>query len=150
MNELSNLTPAEGAVRKKKRIGRGESSGWGKTAGRGMKGQKARSGGGPARGFEGGQMPLARRLPKRGFVSRSREELAIINISALSIFPEGTVVDEELLRARGLIKKRATGLKILGDGELSVSLTVKAHKFSKSAVEKIEGAGGTAQQIQTS
>lgn len=143
MNELSNLSPAEGAVRKKKRVGRGESSGLGKTAGRGAKGQKARSGGGPARGFEGGQMPLARRLPKRGFTSRSREDIAIINIGELGIFEAGTIIDEELLRTRGLIKKRATGLKILGDGELSVSLTVKAHKFSKSAVEKIEGAGGT-------
>ncbi|MFN3202296.1 MAG: 50S ribosomal protein L15 [Bradymonadia bacterium] len=143
MNELSNLTPAEGAVRKKKRIGRGESSGWGKTAGRGMKGQKSRSGGGPARGFEGGQMPLARRLPKRGFVSRSREEIAIINVGALANFEAGTIVDEEFLRTRGLIKKRATALKILGDGEISVSLTVKAHKFSKSAVQKIESAGGT-------
>ncbi len=148
MNELSNLRPPKGANHKKKRVGRGESSGWGKTSGTGHGGQKSRSGNSkPRRGFEGGQMPLARRLPKRGFYSRNRVEYAIVNIGQLQLFEAGAVVDMDSLRARGLLKKGRDLLKILGDGEISSGVTVRAHKFSKSAVEKITAAGGTVELI---
>lgn len=149
MNELSNLTHAPGAVKKKKRVGRGESSGWGKTAGAGHKGQKARSGGGkPARGFEGGQMPLHRRLPKRGFRSRNRIEYAIVNLEQLVDFTSETVIDLALLQERGIAKKGRSLLKILANGELSAAITVRAHKFSASAAAKIAAAGGTAELIE--
>lgn len=149
MNELSKLQPAPGAVRKKKRVGRGESSGWGKTSGSGHKGQKARQGGGkPAPGFEGGQMPLARRLPKRGFVSRNRIEYAIVNVADLDKFDAGAVIDLDLLRGQGMVKKGPDLLKVLASGELSKQFTVRANKFSKGAVEKITAAGGTVELIE--
>ena len=145
MSELSQLRPQEGSIRKKKRVGRGESSGLGKTAGVGHKGQKARQGKGkPKRGFEGGQMPLARRLPKRGFYSRNRVEYAIVNIGNLSEISANTVVTLEYLRERGMVKKGIDRLKVLGDGELNVALTVYAEKFSASAAAAIEKAGGQA------
>jgi len=143
MSELSNLKAPIGAVRKKKRVGRGESSGQGKTAGVGHKGQKARQGKGkPKRGFEGGQMPLARRLPKRGFISRNRVVYAIINVGQLNEIEANSVVDIHFLRARGMIKKGPNLLKILGDGELTTPLKVSAHKFSKKATDIITAAGG--------
>ena len=149
MSELSNLTPAPGSIRKKKRIGRGESSGWGKTAGSGHKGQKARRGGGkPAPGFEGGQMPLARRLPKRGFRPRNRTEYAIINLGALEGVDAGVTIDLEFLQSQGLVKKGRDRLKVLAQGELKNAVTVRAHKFSAAAAEKITAAGGTAEVIQ--
>ena len=149
MNELSNLTHAPGAVKKKKRVGRGESSGWGKTAGAGHKGQKARSGGGkPARGFEGGQMPLHRRLPKRGFRSRNRIEYAIVNLEQLVDFSPDTVIDLALLQERGIAKKGRSLLKVLANGDLAAAITVRAHKFSASAAAKIAAAGGTAELIE--
>ena len=143
MSELSNLKAPAGAVRKKKRVGRGESSGQGKTAGVGHKGQKARQGKGkPKRGFEGGQMPLARRLPKRGFISRNRVVYAIINVGQLNEIEANSEVDIHFLRARGMIKKGPSLLKVLGDGELTTPLKVSAHKFSKKASEMITAAGG--------
>ena len=146
MSELSQLRPQEGSIRKKKRVGRGESSGLGKTAGVGHKGQKARQGmGKPKRGFEGGQMPLYRRLPKRGFVSRNRVEYAIINVGQLAEIEAGTTVNIDYLRERGMIKKGPKLLKVLGDGEFNVALTVVADKFSARAAELIKGAGGQAQ-----
>lgn len=149
MSELSQLSPAPGAVQKKKRLGRGESSGPGKTSGKGHKGQRARRGKNkPAVGFEGGQMPLARRLPKRGFVSRNRVEYAIVNVGQLSAFDAGAVVDADALRAEGLLKKGRDLIKILGDGEIASGLTVRAHKFSQAAVEKITAAGGSAERIE--
>jgi large subunit ribosomal protein L15 len=135
-------------VRKKKRKGRGESSGWGKTAGLGHKGAKARQGNGkPARGFEGGQMPLARRLPKRGFRSRNRVEYAIVNVGQLSVFEAGTVIDLDILRSHGLVKKNRDLLKVLAEGDLPVGLTIRAHKFSKAAVEKVTNAGGSIELV---
>lgn len=149
MSELSSLKPPAGAVRKKKRKGRGESSGWGKTAGLGHKGAKARQGNGkPARGFEGGQMPLARRLPKRGFRSRNRVEYAIVNVGQLQDFTAGSVVDLDALRSHGLVKKNRELLKVLADGDLSVELTIRAHKFSKAAIEKVTSAGGSVELIE--
>ncbi len=149
MSELSKLTPPPGAVRKKKRLGRGESSGPGKTSGKGHKGQRARRGKNkPAVGFEGGQMPLARRLPKRGFISRNRVVYAIVNVSQLSVFEAGSVVDADAMRAQGLLKKGRDLIKILGDGDIAAGLTVRAHKFSAVAVEKITAAGGSAERIE--
>ena len=149
MSELSNLTAPKGANRRKRRVGRGESSGWGKTAGVGHKGQKARRGGGkPAPGFEGGQMPLARRLPKRGFVSRNRVVYSIVNVGQLAAFEAGSVIDVDSLRSRGLLKKGRALLKILGAGEIASGLTVRAHKFSKTAVDKITAAGGSVELIE--
>jgi large subunit ribosomal protein L15 len=149
MSELSNLEAPEGANKRRRRIGRGESSGWGKTAGMGGKGQKGRQGGGkPGHGFEGGQMPLQRRLPKRGFRSENRVEYAVINLRDLGDFEAGAVIDPDLLRSRGLVKKGHDLLKVLGDGELSVALTIRAHQFSKSAIEKINGAGGSVELIE--
>lgn len=150
MSELSNLQPAPGAVRKKKRIGRGESSGWGKTAGKGHKGQLARAGKGkPRLGFEGGQMPLARRLPKRGFTPRNRIEYAVINLGQLGDFEAGTVVDIDALRARGMVKKGLDLLKVLAYGECETALTIRAHKFSKAAIDKITAAGGQVELVES-
>ena len=144
---LDNLHPAEGSRTSKKRLGRGIGSGLGKTSGKGHKGQWARSGGGVRPGFEGGQMPLTRRAPKRGFNNHFRKEYAIVNLEQLAGFEAGTVVDYDLLFGCGLVKevKNAVGLKVLGDGELNVALTVKAAKFSAKAKEAIEKAGGTAE-----
>ncbi len=140
--KIHELTPAADSNKAVKRVGRGHGSGNGKTAGKGHKGQNARSGGGVRIGFEGGQMPLARRIPKRGFNNIFATKYAIVNVSDLNKFENGTVVDAELLKATGLIKKELDGVKVLGNGELTVQLTVKAAKFSQSAVEKIEKAGG--------
>lgn len=149
MSELSNLRAPAGSSKKKKRLGRGESSGWGKTSGAGHKGQKARRGGGkPAPGFEGGQMPLARRLPKRGFKSRNRVVYAIVNVGQLAAFDAGTVIDAEMLRKHGLIKKGRDLLKVLAEGELAAGITVRANKFSKSAADKIAAAGGSIELIE--
>ncbi|RLA86135.1 MAG: 50S ribosomal protein L15 [Deltaproteobacteria bacterium] len=140
---LDRLKPPEGAIHRPKRVGRGPGSGHGKTSGRGHKGQKARSSPDMPAGFEGGQLPLHKRLPKRGFHNPFRKEYAIVNVRDLNRFPAGSVVDEEVLREAGLVKGQWDGIKILGDGEIKVSLTVKAHKFSRSAVEKIQAAGGS-------
>lgn len=145
--KLHELKPAKGSVKAAKRKGRGPGSGLGKTAGRGHKGQKARSGGGVRPGFEGGQMPLIRRIPKRGFTNIFAKVYSIVNVKDLEVFEDGTVVTPELLKEKGIISKLNDGVKILGDGELSKSLTVKAHKFSKAAQEKIEAVGGKAEVI---
>ena len=146
--DLSNLRPAEGSVLSDNfRRGRGHGSGNGKTAGKGHKGQKARSGGGVRLGFEGGQTPLARRLPKRGFTNFNRKEYAIVNVASLNGFEDGTEVTPELLIECGLVKKELDGIKILGEGELEKKLSVKANKFSKSAIATIEQAGGKAEVI---
>lgn len=145
--KIHELTPALDSNKAVKRIGRGHGSGNGKTAGKGHKGQNARSGGGVRIGFEGGQMPLARRIPKRGFHNIFASEYAIVNVSDLNKFTDGTEVTTELLIASGLIKKAYDGVKILGNGELTAKLTVKAAKFSQSAIEKIEKAGGKAEVI---
>jgi len=141
--KLSELRPAEGATSDRKRVGRGKGSGLGKTAGKGHKGLRARSGGGTKPGYEGGQMPLQRRLPKRGFVNVFRKEWAIVNVKSLNRFPAGSVVDAEALRKEGLIKGTADGVKLLGDGEVDRKLTVKVDRASRSAVGKIVAAGGT-------
>ena len=148
--KLHDLRPAEGGgVKARKRVGRGIGSGTGKTSGKGHKGQNARSGGGVRPGFEGGQMPLFRRLPKRGFTNVFKKEYALVNISVLENFEDGTEVTPEILINSGLIKKAKAkdGVRILGDGELTKNLTVKAHHFSKAAAEKIEAAGGKAEVI---
>ncbi|ACV59696.1 50S ribosomal protein L15 [Alicyclobacillus acidocaldarius] len=146
--KLHELKPAEGSKHRKKRVGRGTSSGHGKTSTRGTKGQWARSGGGVRPGFEGGQTPLFRRLPKRGFTNaRFKKVYATVNVDRLNVFPAGTVVTPELLLERRIIREPLDGLKILGKGELQVSLTVKAHAFSSSAQAKIEAAGGTVEVI---
>lgn len=145
--DLSNLRPATGSTSNRKRLGRGKGSGTGKTAGKGHKGQKARSGGSVKAGFEGGQMPMHRRLPKRGFRPLEKKVFALVNLGDLEAFETGSTVDFEVLGQAGLVKKLRDGIKILGDGELSKALTVKAHKFSKSAVAKIEAAGGKAEVI---
>ena len=139
--EIEELKPAMKKV-KSKRVGRGIGSGLGKTSGRGQKGQKARSGGGVRLGFEGGQTPIARRLPKRGFTNFNRKEYAIVNVKDLNRFDDGTNVTPALLIESGLVKKELNGVKILGNGELTKKLTVTAAKFSKSAQEAIENAGG--------
>ncbi|TYP50325.1 50S ribosomal protein L15 [Thermosediminibacter litoriperuensis] len=144
---LHDLRPAEGSRKKPKRVGRGIGSGHGKTSTRGHKGQKARSGGGVRPGFEGGQMPLYRRIPKRGFTNIFKKEYAIVNVKDLNVFEENTRVTPELLIEKGLIKQVKDGVKILGDGELKVKLEVAAHAFSSSAKEKIEAAGGKAEVI---
>lgn len=146
--ELSNLKPKKGARHAKKRLGRGPGSGHGKTAGRGEKGQKSRSGYSGKRGFEGGQMPLHRRIPKRGFTNIFKKDYAVVNVSDLERFDTGATIDEATLRSAGLVKGAHDGVKILGDGELTKKLTVSATKFSKSAKEIIEKAGGTCQEIQ--
>jgi large subunit ribosomal protein L15 len=131
--KIHELSPAEGSTKEVKRIGRGHGSGQGKTAGKGHKGQNARSGGGVRPGFEGGQMPMSRRIPKRGFNNIFASEYTVINVSDLEVFKEGTVVDAELLKAAGIIKKELNGVKVLGNGELSKNLTVKAAAFSQTA-----------------
>lgn len=145
--KLHELKPAEGSRRAPKRVGRGIGSGNGKTAGRGHKGQNARSGGGVRPGFEGGQNPLYRRLPKRGFNNPFRKEYAIVNVEELNRFAAGTEVTPELLMEQGIVKNPMAGIKILGNGEIQVGLTVKANKFSQSAVEKIQAAGGKTEVI---
>ena len=148
--KLNDLRPNEGGGSKaRKRLGRGIGSGLGKTSGRGHDGQNSRSGGGVRPGFEGGQMPLFRRLPKRGFTNIFAKEFATINIEDLNVFADDTVVTPELLITEGLVKKGQVidGIKILGNGEITKKLTVKSHKFSKSAAEKIEAAGGKVEVI---
>jgi len=144
---LSNLRPPRGSRHRKVRVGRGMGSKLGKTAGRGNKGQKSRSGYSRRRGFEGGQMPLHRRIPKRGFHNPFGRELAIINVAALNAFAPGEVVTADLLLERGILSARREGLKVLGDGELKVALTVQARAFSKSAEQKIAAAGGKAELV---
>lgn len=141
--KLSGLRPVKGARSDRKRVGRGKGSGLGKTSGKGHKGLRARSGGGTKPGYEGGQMPLQRRLPKRGFVNVFRKEWAVVNVKELNRFPAGSVVDAEALRREGLIKGSADGVKLLGDGEVNRKLTVKVDKASRSAVEKVAAAGGS-------
>ncbi|MBL4954577.1 50S ribosomal protein L15 [Neobacillus sp. OS1-32] len=145
--KLHELKPAEGSRQERKRKGRGIGSGNGKTAGKGHKGQKARSGGGVRIGFEGGQTPLARRLPKRGFTNISRKEYAIVNLDVLNRFEEGTEVTPELLIETGVVSNEKSGIKILAKGNVEKKLTVKAHKFSSAAKEAIEAAGGTTEVI---
>ncbi len=140
--KLHELSPAAGSKTAAKRVGRGHGSGWGKTAGKGHKGQNARSGGGVKPGFEGGQTRMSMRIPKRGFNNIFRKEYAIVNVSDLEQFNSGVTVDAELLKAAGLVKNSKDGIKVLGNGELTKSLTVKADKFSDAAKEKIEKAGG--------
>ena len=144
---LHELNAAEGATKARKRRGRGQGTGLGTTGGRGMNGQNSRSGGGVRLGFEGGQMPLYRRIPKRGFNNRFAKEYAEVNIADLNRFEDGTVVDFDLMLQSGLVKQVKDGVKVLGNGELEKKLTVKAEKFSKSAAEKIEKAGGKAEVI---
>lgn len=144
---LHELKASEGATKARKRRGRGQGTGLGTTGGRGMNGQKSRSGGGVRLGFEGGQMPLYRRIPKRGFTNRFAKEYSEINIQDLNRFEAGTVVDFALLAQSGMIKQVKDGVKVLGNGELEKKLTVKAEKFSKSAAEKIEKAGGKVEVI---
>ncbi|MBG9989457.1 50S ribosomal protein L15 [Aerococcaceae bacterium DSM 111176] len=141
--KLHTLKPAEGARKERNRVGRGQGSGNGKTAGRGHKGQKARSGGGVRLGFEGGQQPLFRRLPKRGFKNINRKEYAVVNLETLNRFEDDTTVTPELLQESGIIKDVKSGIKVLGDGELNKKLTVKAAKFSNAAEEAIKAAGGS-------
>jgi large subunit ribosomal protein L15 len=145
--KLHELKPGQGAKHKAKRVGRGIGSGHGKTSGRGHKGQKARSGGGVRPGFEGGQMPLQRRIPKRGFTNIFKKEYSIVNLERLNMFEEGSVVTPELLIQEGVIKSSYQRVKVLGDGEIDRALTVRAHKFSKTAAERIEAAGGKAEVI---
>ena len=146
--KLHELRPAEGAVRAKKRLGRGTATGQGKTAGRGQKGQWSRSGGGVRVGFEGGQMPLARRLPKRGFKNPFRKEYTEVNVELLNRFENGTEITAEVLKSTGAISKIAKdGIKVLGNGNLEKAVTVKAAKFTASAQEKIEKAGGKAELV---
>ena len=140
--DLSNLKPVPGSTKNRKRLGRGIGSGTGKTSGKGHKGQNARSGGGVKPGFEGGQMPLQRRIPKRGFVSRNKKVYNLVNLRDLEAFDSGSVVDLELYGTAGLVSGINDGIKVLADGDLTKALTVQAHKFSKSAVAKIEAAGG--------
>jgi large subunit ribosomal protein L15 len=147
MLSINTLKPARGANRKNKRVGRGMGSGHGKTATRGYKGQLSRAGASMRPGFEGGQMPLHRRLPKRGFTNIFRKEYAEINLKKLAEFEAGAKVDPEILKSKGLVKNLRDGLKILGAGELPHALHVRAHKFSKSAKEKIEKVGGTIEVI---
>ncbi len=145
---LDQLRPAPGAKRGPKRVGRGPGSGHGKTSGKGHKGQKARAGGGKGAGFEGGQMPFFRRVPKRGFTPRERRVYAVVNLNALGSFAAGSVVDPDGLAEAGLIKKAERGLvKLLGDGELARALTVKVHAVSQSAKQKIEAAGGAVEVL---
>ena len=145
--ELNSLKPAIGASKNRKRIGRGTGSGHGKTATKGHKGQKARSGGSIKAGFEGGQMPMHRRLPKRGFRPLAKKVYAVVNLSQLDVFEVGSCVDIEALQASGMVKKIADGVKVLATGDLTKAITVKAHKFSASAREKILSVGGTVEEI---
>ena len=146
---LSNLRPAKGSVRERKRVGRGPGSGMGKTSGRGEKGQKSRSGFSHREGFEGGQMPLHRRVPKRGFTNaRFKKEFAEINLERLEVFDAGAIITPEVLLKRGMIKNLRDGLKVLAKGSVTKALTVRAHKFSAKAQEQITGAGGKAEILE--
>lgn len=146
--KLHELRAVPGAKKAPKRKGRGTATGQGKTAGRGMNGQNSRSGGGTRPGFEGGQMPLYRRIPKRGFTNIWRTEYSILNVDDLNRFEAGAVVTPDMLKEAGLVKQMKNGgIKILGNGELEKNITIRAHKFSKSAIEKIESAGGKAEVI---
>ncbi|MDD2499354.1 MAG: 50S ribosomal protein L15 [Geobacter sp.] len=140
--ELNSLRPALGSTKNRKRIGRGIGSGHGKTATKGHKGQKARSGGSIKPGFEGGQMPLQRRLPKRGFRPLDRNEYVLINLQQLDVFEAGSCVDRDAMNAKGLLKKSNLPVKVLANGDITKALTIKADKFSKSAIEKIQAVGG--------
>ncbi|QUW20358.1 50S ribosomal protein L15 [Sporosarcina sp. Marseille-Q4063] len=144
---LHEMKPAVGARKSRKRIGRGIGSGFGKTSGKGHKGQNARSGGGTRLGFEGGQTPLFQRLPKRGFTNINRKDYTVVNIDKLNLFDEGTVVTPELLLESGIVSKTKSGIKILGNGTLEKKITVKAHKFSAAAKEAIEKAGGQTEVV---
>ncbi|HBR17349.1 MAG: 50S ribosomal protein L15 [Deltaproteobacteria bacterium RIFCSPLOWO2_12_FULL_43_16] len=144
---LNRLRAPEGASKKRKRVGRGEGSGLGKTSGKGHKGQKARTGGSTKLGYEGGQTPLHRRLPKRGFTSKFKAQYSIVNIERLSAFNKGDVVDVQTLTSKGIVKNIKDGIKILGDGDIKIPLTVKANKFTESARKKIEAAGGKTEVI---
>ena len=146
--ELNNLKPKKGSRHAKKRVGRGPGSGHGKTSSRGEKGQKSRSGYSRQMGFEGGQMPLHRRLPKRGFTNIFKKTYAVVNLADLERFDNGATVDEAALRSAGIVKGRHDGIKVLGNGKLSKKLTVSATKFSETAKASIEAAGGTVQEIQ--
>ena len=145
--KLNELKATDGARFTKKRIGRGQGSGTGKTSGKGQKGQNSRSGGGVAIGFEGGQTPFFKRMPKRGFTNYTRKEYAIVNVADLNRFEDGVTVDYEALKAAGLMKKHLDGVKVLGGGKLEKKLTVKAEKFSATAVKAIEEAGGTVEVL---
>lgn len=147
--KLNELKPAKNSNRRRKRVGRGEASGWGKTCGRGHKGQKSRSGGSIPAWFEGGQMPLVRRLPKRGprRIAHKRIEYDIVNIKTLNCFDSGITITPEVLRQAGIIKSNSVRIKILGEGDLDKQLTVRVHGFSKSAIEKIESTGGKAEVV---
>ncbi len=144
---LNELRPPKGSTHAKKRLGKGQGTGHGKTSGKGHKGQLSRSGGKSRPWFEGGQMPLQRRLPKRGFTNIFGKEYTIVNLDKLNGFEDGAIVTPKLLKSVGIIKKWKDGVKILGNGELEKSLTVKAHRFSKSALSKIQDAGGKAEEI---
>lgn len=145
--DLSSLHPVPGAMKRKKRIGRGHGSGHGKTSCRGHKGQKARSGGGRSYGFEGGQMPLQRRLPKRGFVNVFKKLYALVHVKDLCCFEQGSVVDPHALLSMGLVRKLYDGIKILGNGSIDRPLTVRVHSWSRSAHEKIVAAGGILERL---
>jgi large subunit ribosomal protein L15 len=146
---VSDLAPAPGATKRRKRLGRGPGSGHGKTSGRGHKGRGSRAGGNTPPGYEGGQMPLQRRLPKHGFRNPFRQEFTIVNLGQLEErFDAGTVVDAEALRAKGLVRGLERPIKILADGPLTKSLTVKANKFSAAAIERLQAAGGSAEVVQ--
>lgn len=146
--KLHELRAPKGATRKPKRKGRGTATGQGKTAGRGMNGQNSRSGGGVRPGFEGGQMPITRIIPKRGFTNPFKKEWAILNVEDLNVFENGTVVTPEMLQESGIVGKIVDGVKVLGNGDLEKNVTVKAHKFSKSAAQKIASAGGKTEVIE--
>jgi large subunit ribosomal protein L15 len=145
--KLEELKPAQGARKKAKRVGRGPGSGHGKTSTKGHKGQKARSGGVKGPGFEGGQMPLQRRLPKRGFTNIFRKEYAVVNVGDLQRAGMSGTITPEMMIEKGIVKNMLSGIKILGTGEIKTGITVRAHKFSKSAIEKIQAAGGKAEVI---
>lgn len=145
--KLNELSPSKGSTKSRKRLGRGVASGTGKTAGRGNKGHKSRSGGGVKPGFEGGQMPIHRRLPKRGFTNIFRKDYAIVNLRDLSRFENGSVVDQALLTQAGLVKGKYFGVKLLALGEIKHPLTIKVNKASNSAIQKVEAAGGKVEVI---
>jgi large subunit ribosomal protein L15 len=144
---LNELKPVAGARKTRKRVGRGAGSGTGKTSGKGQKGQKARSGGGTRPGFEGGQLPLFQRIPKRGFNNVNRKEYAVINLDDLNMFEAGEVITPEVLLSRNVLKKTLDGVKVLANGQIEKAVTVKAHKFSKAAEQAITQAGGTIEVI---